>query len=169
MFYSLTFLLVLDPRIMYKGLKEEYSNDEDLLQYLENAKTQLQDHYHNHYANTIQRSAAAVPEPTLQSMDGSPQKFSFIARYRQKNRQVIDELESFLKDVPEPFNDCHPLQWWFGRCSQYPNLYCLARNILAIPGELLDIQHYPELISEYPGSAVAVERVFSGGRDTISL
>jgi len=39
-----------------------------------------------------------------------------------------------------------------GRRAQFPSLFCLARDILCIPG-----------------SAVAVERIFSGGRDTISL
>jgi hypothetical protein len=36
--------------------------------------------------------------------------------------------------------------------SQFPNLSCFARDLLSIPG-----------------SAVAVEQIFSGGRDTISV
>jgi hAT family C-terminal dimerisation region len=39
-----------------------------------------------------------------------------------------------------------------GRRAQFPNLFWLACDILSIPG-----------------STVAVARVFSGGRDTISL
>lgn len=45
-----------------------------------------------------------------------------------------------------------PIHWWAGRRAQFPNLSRLARDILSIPG-----------------SAVAVERIFSGARDTISL
>ncbi|KAF5338690.1 hypothetical protein D9758_017578 [Tetrapyrgos nigripes] len=41
---------------------------------------------------------------------------------------------------------------WYARREQFPNLYRFARDILCIPG-----------------SAVAVERIFSGGRDTASL
>ncbi|KAF8805631.1 hypothetical protein BYT27DRAFT_7104058, partial [Phlegmacium glaucopus] len=48
----------------------------------------------------------------------------------------------------EDFECCKPLQWWLGRCSQFPNLCRLTHHI---------------------GSAVAVKRIFSGGRDTISL
>ncbi|KAF8801335.1 hypothetical protein BYT27DRAFT_7115405 [Phlegmacium glaucopus] len=59
-----------------------------------------------------------------------------------------------------------------GRRAQFPNLFCLARDILCIPGELF--QHTDQnlachIIYSYLGSAVAVERIFSGGRDTISL
>ena len=63
--------------------------------------------------------------------------------------------------------------------SQFPNLSCFARDILSIPGEftnwfLLAIQLpitnvCPFLLVFYAGSAVAVERVFSGSHDTISL
>ncbi|KNZ77773.1 hypothetical protein J132_03831, partial [Termitomyces sp. J132] len=75
----------------------------------------------------------------------------FAARYKNKSRQV-NELEDYFKLSPESFNHCDPLQWWFKRRALYPTLYCLARDILAIPG-----------------SAVAVERIFSGGRDTLLL
>ncbi|KIL54479.1 hypothetical protein M378DRAFT_92477, partial [Amanita muscaria Koide BX008] len=52
------------------------------------------------------------------------------------------------------FASCNPIQWWYANRirSRFPNLYWLAKDLLAIPG-----------------SAVAVERIFSGGRDTISM
>ncbi|KIJ41802.1 hypothetical protein M422DRAFT_171816, partial [Sphaerobolus stellatus SS14] len=43
-------------------------------------------------------------------------------------------------------------QWWGARRAQFPNLSYLARDLMSIPG-----------------SAVAVERIFSSGRDVISL
>ena len=62
---------------------------------------------------------------------------------------------------------CDPLQWWAGRHSQFPNLSRFARDILSIPGEFTNVSFF--LIVFYAGSAVAVERIFSGGHDTISL
>jgi len=82
---------------------------------------------------------------------GLPQK-SFTARYRRKDRSSVNELEEYFKLPAEDFDTCNPIHWWMGRRVQFPNLFRLARDILCIPG-----------------SAVAIERIFSGGRDTISL
>jgi hypothetical protein len=61
-----------------------------------------------------------------------------------------------------------PIQWWAGRRAQFPNLSRLARDILSIPGVfLLFALKYSSDVSK--GSEVAVERIFSGARDTISL
>jgi hypothetical protein len=53
--------------------------------------------------------------------------------------------------------------------AQFPNLFLLARDILTIPGTTFGVQccFFGRLL--LVGSAVAVERIFSGGRDTISL
>ncbi|KAJ6528128.1 hypothetical protein B0H19DRAFT_1385307 [Mycena capillaripes] len=60
---------------------------------------------------------------------------------------LLVDLDSF-KDVLEvEFNS-----WWYTNRAVFPNLYKIARDTHCIPG-----------------SAVAVERVFSGGRDTIAL
>ncbi|KJA22731.1 hypothetical protein HYPSUDRAFT_138928, partial [Hypholoma sublateritium FD-334 SS-4] len=61
-------------------------------------------------------------------------------------------LEEYLRLPPQEFISCNPMRWWYAQRERFPNLYKLARNVLAIPG-----------------SAVAVERLFSGGRDTIAL
>ena len=55
-----------------------------------------------------------------------------------------------------------------GRQAQFPNLFWFARDLLCIPGAYMvyDVFFSTKLSS---GSAVANERVFSGGRDTISL
>ncbi|KAF8808834.1 hypothetical protein BYT27DRAFT_7095891 [Phlegmacium glaucopus] len=59
-----------------------------------------------------------------------------------------------------------------GQQAQFPNLFCLAHDILCIPGELFQCiceNLTSQWSSSHPGSAVAVEWIFSGGRDTISL
>ena len=73
-----------------------------------------------------------------------------------------------------PIQSCHPIWWWYSNCHQFPNLYHLARDVLAIPGRFLSPLSATTLARSWfilfsTGSAVAVERIFSGGRDTISL
>ncbi|KAG6906817.1 hypothetical protein DXG01_011809 [Tephrocybe rancida] len=140
-----TWAALLDPHIMYHSLKEEYADNDDLLMYLKTAKQKLCEYYRDHYASHLS-TPSQIPS-TLPST-----KFSFTECFQNKSRQVLDELDDYFKQVPEPFDDCRPLQWGLGRRAQYPNLYQLMRDILAIPG-----------------SAVAVERIFLGGCDTISL
>ena len=61
-----------------------------------------------------------------------------------------------------------PIQWWAGCRAQFPNLSCLAQHILSIPGVfLLFALKYSSDVSK--GSAVAVECIFLGACDTISL
>ncbi|KAJ6482727.1 ergosterol biosynthesis ERG4/ERG24 family-domain-containing protein [Mycena sanguinolenta] len=79
----------------------------------------------------------------------SPQKPNFTRRYQQSGRQPVDEIDTFIKLAQEDFENCDPIAWWYARRFQFPRLYRLARDVLAIPG-----------------SAVAVERIFS---DTLSL
>ena len=80
-----------------------------------------------------------------------------------------DELEEFYKLPQEDFDTCDPIQWWSGCCSQFPNLSHLEKDI---PGEFTS--SYLNLPTNYvaillPGSAVAVEHIFSGGCNTIFL
>ncbi|KAJ8694872.1 hypothetical protein PTI98_007511 [Pleurotus ostreatus] len=60
------------------------------------------------------------------------------------------ELDKFRRLPQEDMDSCDPLKWWYSRRLQFPNLCRLA---------LLGI----------PGSAVAVECIFSAARDTLSL
>jgi hypothetical protein len=92
----------------------------------------------------------------------------------QLHLKVQEEERSFARRAWEVFQAATwrfwYLQWWVGRQSQFPSLYCLARDMFSIPGtfpnSLIHIKHWHHLP---PGSAVAVEHIFSGGRDTISL
>ena len=82
----------------------------------------------------------------------------------------MNELEEFFLLLQEDFETCDPLQWWVGRCSQFPNLSHFARDILSMPGMFKILARMFNLLrSSLLGSAIAVERIFSGGRDMISL
>jgi hypothetical protein len=94
-----------------------------------------------------------------------------VARYK-KERVYVNELEEYFKVPREDFDSCDPIKWWVSRRAQFPNAYRLACDVLSIPGEFFSPSVlFCNLLNclVMPGSAVAVERIFSGGRDTISL
>ena len=126
----------MDPRISYEGLKEDFVDDIDLLSSLDLAKTMLQDHFKNEYASSSRTAAPAADTPgSAATLSSQPtEKVDFTARYRTKSRAVVDELEEYFKLPREDFETCHPLKWWAGHRAQFPNLYCLARDIFSIPG-----------------------------------
>jgi hypothetical protein len=129
---------VLDPRISYEGLLADYTHNDDLLADLEKAKSALHSVYLDNYASftsSTDKHNHLTTMPVVQ--DRSPQKVDFTARYKRSNRRITDELEDYFKLGQEDFDTCRPLDWWWGRRAQFPNLYRLARDILAIPGESL--------------------------------
>jgi hypothetical protein len=136
---GLNLLTVLDPRISYSALSDEFEEDEDLAPFLETAKNRLHTYYKRYYVNPTN----TAPSPALSSqssqppssINGSPQK-NFTARFR-KPRAPIDELLEFWKLPQEDFETCNPIQWWSNRRSSFPNLYRLACDILSIPGGFL--------------------------------
>jgi hypothetical protein len=131
---------VLDPRISYEGVLEDYAHDPELLAYLESAKLSLHAHYTKHYVNRRAHSfnEAATTLTTVQSApDDSPSKVNFTSRYKKKDSLLRDELEEYFKLPCEDFDACQPLQWWVGRQTQFPNLYHLARDLITIPGMIL--------------------------------
>lgn len=172
--YLTTVFQVLDPRISYEGACEDYANDADLLEYLKSAKSSLRAHYEKSYASHSHSLNLSTSSLTNSANDDdineSPSKVNFTSRYKKKDSISRDELEEYFKLPREDFDTCRPLEWWVGRQAQFPNLYCLARDLLTIPGKsfsglLSDVNS----LRSSQGSAVAVERIFSGGRDTISL
>lgn len=130
-------LLVLDPRISYEGMKADYVDDLMLSNHLERSKSSLFDYFNENYANIIliPSSSPSMSVRSAPMAAGSPQK-SFTARYRRKEKTSINELEEYFKLPAEDFDACNPIHWWFGRRAQFPNLFCMARDILCIPGEL---------------------------------
>ena len=133
---------MLDPRISYEGLKADYAEDADLLTNLEKAKSMLHTFYHDNYSSFTSSTDKNPSTTVLVMQSGSPQKADFTARYKRTNHQVTDELEDYFKLGQECFDMCRPLDWWWGRHAQFPNLYRLARDILAIPGELFSLRFF---------------------------
>lgn len=73
----LIYVPVLDPRIAYKGLKEDYKDDRTLLSGLESSKAKLRAHFNEFYR------APRAPSPLTAntSHTTSPGDFDFMARY----------------------------------------------------------------------------------------
>jgi hAT family C-terminal dimerisation region len=116
-------------------MKVDYADDPTLSDHLEESKTKLIDYFNENYANATVLAPSSAPPVYVQSAPtvGSPQK-SFTARYRRKEKTYINELEEYFKLPAEDFDSCNPIRWWIGRQAHFPNLYCLARDILCIPG-----------------------------------
>ncbi len=141
---------VLDPRISYtKGLKWDYRNDLDLDTYLESSKQLLQDYFDRHYPaatpNTRSTPSSPVPGSSRPAfLDGSPQKVDFTSHYDNDDDAAVavDELERYFSLPKENFWTTNPINWWYIRCHDFPRLYCLARDILAIPGMIQYCRHF---------------------------
>ncbi|KZV60830.1 hATC-domain-containing protein [Peniophora sp. CONT] len=152
--FSLSYMgdSLLDPRISYAGLKHDFEFDYELTEHLEESKQHLNAHFRKNYAHRVLHTSAASAQSSSDSTtpsSSSPRK-NFTARYRV-SRPVQDELDVYFSRPQEDW-DKDPLQWWYDNRKTFPSLFLLARDILCIPG-----------------SAVAVERIFSSGRDTVSV
>jgi hAT family C-terminal dimerisation region len=83
------------------------------------------------------KAPTTAPQPSApQPPSGSPQKVNFTARYKQRSRTDVDELEEFWKLPQEDFENCDPVQWWASRRAQFGSLSKFACDIFTIPGEL---------------------------------
>ena len=151
-FYLHTYNLVLDSCIAYEALKDEFAQDASLLDQLEDAKTSLRSYFNDKYMAKSQTQISSGPAhlsstpsssllsvtsqssttTSLAHTNGSPQK-NFTARFQRKH-VATDELSEFWNLSQEYFEKCNPVQWWYQQRAQFPNLYCLARDILSIPG-----------------------------------
>jgi hypothetical protein len=143
-------ILVLDPRISYDALKEEFDDDFTMLNQLEDSKTKLRAHFNAKYMSSPTSSGSAqlssTPSSSMLSVtsdsthttsqtNSSPQK-NYTARFQRK-RAAVDELSEFWNLKQEDFEKCDPVQWWYGRRAQFPNLYRLVRDLFSIPGMFL--------------------------------
>ena len=152
-------------------MKLDYANDPVLSGFLKLSKQDLYTYYKTHYANKhsmpAQPSTPQIPATSAGSHLHSPQK-NFTACFHQKTTTSINKLDEYFKLPPEDFETCSPIHWWMGQQAQFLNLFWFACDLLCIPGAYMvyDVFFSTKLSS---GSAVAVEHVFSGGRNTISL
>jgi len=135
---------VLDPQISYDSMRANYTNDDTLAEHLKNSKSALFNYFHKYYMNkatpgtspssTLAPPLVPSPSQSTSSTLGSSKK-SFTARYCQKDKPAVNELEEYFKLPLEDFDACDPIQWWVSRQARFPNLYHLTCNILCIPGE----------------------------------
>jgi hypothetical protein len=120
-------------------MKADYADDPMLLDHLEQSKASLIEYFNENYVNSGVLAPSSLPSKlpsiSVQSTPtvGSPKK-SFTARYRRKEKMYVNELEEYFKLPAEDFDACNPIHWWTGRQAQFPNLSCLAQDILCIPG-----------------------------------
>ena len=144
--HVLIMISVLDPRISYEALQEDFAHDATLLAQLESSKLNLRLHFNTNY-NLPRNSSNSIvfhppqhhlsfwtsePTSTASNPNSSPQK-NYTARYSQKHA-AVDKLTEFWNMPQENFETCNPVQWWQQRRAQFPNIYCLARDIFSIPG-----------------------------------
>jgi hypothetical protein len=93
-------LLVLDPRISYEGMKEDYADDETLTDYLEleSAKTSLLEYFAKNYAgkhatpSSHNPPSRPAPSTSRSRLDDSPQKVNFTTRYKKQPRAIRNEV-----------------------------------------------------------------------------
>ncbi|KAJ3004761.1 hypothetical protein NUW54_g4661 [Trametes sanguinea] len=174
-----TWASILDPRINYSNLVADSSDDPEMYDQLADRLEELKVYFKTNYCQSTTSTIAGpststrpTGTPMTYSLSAppstprrhaswpalpkpSPKKANFTARYDSRSSEgdlPEEELTTYLALRPKSFKTCNPLQWWSSHAREFPNLSRLARDILTIPG-----------------CAVAVERVFSGGRDTISL
>lgn len=129
--------LVLDPRISYEGLLHDCGTDPDAIHTLSNSRAALLAYCDRKYASSsVPTIPSSQPSQPLSSFTpGSPDKVNFTARYKTTSRVPTNELEEYFKLPIEDFDSCDPIQWWFGRRAQFPNLWRMACDILSIPGQ----------------------------------
>lgn len=128
---------MLDPQILYEGLKVDYADDSMLSKHLKKLKSDLFEYFHNNYMHIVVSTPSVLSSPVqTQPTVVSPQK-SFTAQYHQKDKPAVNELEEYFRLPAKDFDMCNPIHWWMGQQAQFPNLFCLACDILSIPGKLL--------------------------------
>ena len=134
----LTLPAVLDPRISYTMLLEDYKEDLELHAALEVAKANLESHFDIFYSTP---TPSSLSSNTLLDNQQSPRK-NFASRYTKKRGSTTMEryeLREYFRQTSEPacFDTTDPLEWWHTRRETFPNLYRLVHDILCIPGKLI--------------------------------
>jgi hypothetical protein len=118
-------MLVLVPRISYEGLKDKVLKHD-----METFKDHLLDYYNIYYAGPY--SLLKVKQMLLVM---SPQALlkKLISPHTMKRQNVeANELKECFKLKQQNFKTTDLIHWWYRHGEIYPNLYCLAHDILAI-------------------------------------
>ncbi|KAJ6629050.1 hypothetical protein B0H10DRAFT_20993 [Mycena sp. CBHHK59/15] len=102
---------LLDPRLSYEGLCQDYANEPDLLQDLEQAKAGLELHYDLYYSDSDESFTRSTTP--MESGPESPMKFDIFSRYGTQTASdgTKNELAEYfrLTSSPEPFEGTDPL------------------------------------------------------------
>jgi hypothetical protein len=110
------------------------------LQELERGKDALKKYFVDNYADIdepFEATQFADLSSTI-STSSSPQKSH---RRRRAHRATLstssNELDQFFAITALGVQgwEVDPLAWWYAHRAQYPKLYVMARDVLAIPGE----------------------------------
>ncbi|KIK76513.1 hypothetical protein PAXRUDRAFT_18158 [Paxillus rubicundulus Ve08.2h10] len=147
---------ILDPHINYTAIWNEASDDADQQDHLRRCLDRLHAHFKLGYV-LLETQAVSLPPPTpgpimIPRLSESPWKDFALQMKWSLNKSPSSELDEYLRMPQEPWEGCDPVTWWAAHWAQFPTLAMLAHDVLTVPG-----------------CSVTVERVFSGGRDTISL
>ncbi|HEV7737249.1 MAG TPA: hAT transposon family protein [Chlamydiales bacterium] len=128
---------MLDPRINYRRLTQDYKAELEIMNEIEARKKELLDYYSNHYAGKAPKNKDADPMSSSSNLATEPPNIDFMARYDVDDEDgTHNELEDYFQLPSEKFRTCDPFDWWSYRKTQFPNLCRLARDILSIPGKL---------------------------------
>jgi hypothetical protein len=137
--------LILDPRFKAELLKAEIKDEEAAKLIVEAMKERLHREYPLVMPERIE-PVQRVEKPTLES------RMLLKLQPRRVSRSDIDKYFEEETVAVATTEEGWLLQWWRAHKEEYPQMAAAARDYLAIPA-----------------SEVAVERLFSGGRDLLGL
>ena len=135
--------LLLNPRYKTRLLEQELEDDaQSIIQHIKEV-------LHQHYPATPLREPLQLEEPR-QSLEAR------LLSKIQPSTMLSSDIDRYFNDpiaqIQDTTNPNWLFEWWNNHQDEYPRMAAAARDFLAIPS-----------------SEVSVERLFSAGRDMISL
>lgn len=125
----------------YNGLKKEFQDEHDHLEYLEEMKRKLENHFTVDYFDdgadheeTSRKTSGSDSQSSTTPFDRDEMEFNFMACFEMEDPVVEDELEPYFKLPQEKAQGCDPVSWWYAKRKTFPRLYRLARDIMTVPG-----------------------------------
>ena len=97
-------------------MKNDYSNDPNLLELLEQLKRNLFNYFHDNYGHMAISTLPSLSSPSVQTAPviSSPKKL-FTDQSHRKEKAAITELDKYFKLPTEDFDLCNLIQWWMGQ------------------------------------------------------